>query len=146
MEFELFYSGKKDAIEDIKDTWLPWKDKFISAWTEKYLHFGNRSSSRAEGAHAKLKLYLQLSTGSFQNVKKKISLAVEHEFNKIKVKLTSEKIRVPHNCNMPLFRELLSYVSQVALKKIHKQYENIKDGTVTSCTGHFMVTIGLPCC
>ncbi|GJT38022.1 hypothetical protein Tco_0937887 [Tanacetum coccineum] len=31
MEFELFYSGKKDAIEDIKDTWLPWKDKFASA-------------------------------------------------------------------------------------------------------------------
>ncbi|GKD78576.1 PKS-NRPS hybrid synthetase [Tanacetum coccineum] len=114
-EFELCYSSKKDAIEYIKDTWLPWKEKFVSAWTEKYLRFGNRSSSRAEGAHAKLKLYLQVSTRSFQDVKKKICLAVEHEFNEIKVKLASEKIRVPHNCNMPLFRELLSHVSQFAL-------------------------------
>lgn len=110
--------------------WLPWKDKFVSAWTEKHLHFGNRSSSRAEGAHAKLKLYLQVSTGSFQDVKKKICLAVEHEFNEIKVKLASEKIRVPHNCNLPLFRELLSHVSQFALKEIHKQYEKIKDGYI----------------
>ncbi|GKD88254.1 hypothetical protein Tco_1363761, partial [Tanacetum coccineum] len=99
-----------------------------------YLRFGNRSSSRAEGAHAKLKLYLQVSTGSFQDVKKKICLAVEHEFNEIKVKLASEKIRVPHNCNMPLFRELLSHVSQFALKC-----------TVTPCTGHFMATMGLQC-
>ncbi|PWA47757.1 hypothetical protein CTI12_AA460500 [Artemisia annua] len=137
-EFELFYSGKKDAIVYIKDTWFPWKDKFVSAWTEKYLHFGNRSSSRAEGAHAKLKLYLQVSTGSFLDVKKKICLAVEHEFNAIKVKLASEKIRVPHNCNIPLFRELLSHLSQFALKEIYKQYEKIKDG-------HFMVTMGLPC-
>ncbi|GKC59631.1 hypothetical protein Tco_1087229, partial [Tanacetum coccineum] len=135
----------KDAIEYIKDTWLPSKEKFVSAWTEKYLHFGNRSSSRAEGAHAKLKLYLPVSTGSFQDVKKKICLAVEHEFNEIKVKLASEKIRVPHNCNMHLFRDLLSHVSQFALKEIHKKFEKIKDGTVTPCTGHFMATMGLPC-
>ena len=86
----MFYQTKKVAIEYIKKTWLSWKEKFVSAWTENYLHFGNRSSSRAEGAHAKLKQYLQVSTGGFQDVTKKICLAIKHEFNEIKVKLASE--------------------------------------------------------
>nr|KAJ0186149.1 hypothetical protein LSAT_V11C900470640 [Lactuca sativa] len=93
-KFELFYQTKKVAIEYIKNTWLPWKEKFVSAWTKKYLHFGNRSSSRAEGAHAKLKKYLQVSTGGFQDVTEKICLAIKHEFNEIKVQLASEKIQV----------------------------------------------------
>jgi hypothetical protein len=109
---------------------LPWKKKFVSAWTEKHLHFGNRASSRAEGAHAKLKKYLQVSTGDFQEVKRKLSLAVEHEFNEIKVKLASERIQIPHDCNMPLFKELLSHVSLFALKEIFKQYIKKKDGNV----------------
>ncbi|XP_052627581.1 protein FAR-RED IMPAIRED RESPONSE 1-like [Lactuca sativa] len=95
-EFELFYQTKKVAIKYIKKTWLPWKEKFVSAWTENYLHFGNRSSSRAEGAHAKLKQYLQVSTGGFQDVTKKICLAIKHEFNEIKVKLASERIQILH--------------------------------------------------
>ncbi|XP_052620945.1 protein FAR-RED IMPAIRED RESPONSE 1-like [Lactuca sativa] len=144
-EFELFYQTKKVAIEYIKKTWLPWKEKFVSAWTENYLHFGNRSSSRAEGAHAKLKQYLQVSTGGFQDVTKKICLAIKHEFNEIKVKLASERIQILHNCDAPVFRELLCHISHFALKEIHMQYEKIKKGTMTPCTSHFMATMGLPC-
>ncbi|KAJ9543535.1 hypothetical protein OSB04_023242 [Centaurea solstitialis] len=141
----LFYHTKKVAIEYIKKTWLPWKEKFVSAWTESYLHFGNRSSSRAEGAHAKLKLYLQVSTGGFQEVKEKICLAIKHEFNEIKVKLASERIQVLHKCNVPAFRELLYHVSHFALKEIHMQYEKIEKGTLSPCTGHFTATMGIPC-
>ncbi|PWA56893.1 hypothetical protein CTI12_AA414210 [Artemisia annua] len=144
-EFELTYKGKGDAIEYIKDTWFSCKEKFVSAWTEKYLHFGNRASSRAEGAHAKLKLYLQACTGGFREVKQKISHAVEHEFKEIKVKLASERIQVPHDCNIPFFREVLSHVSKFALKEIYKQYEKVKEGTINPCTGHYTATMGLPC-
>ncbi|GJR30188.1 PKS-NRPS hybrid synthetase [Tanacetum coccineum] len=121
-EFELLYNDKKDVIKYIRDTWSPWKEKFVSAWTEIHLHLGNRASSRAEGAHAKLKMYLQASTGGFQEVKKKISQAVEHEFNEIKIRLAREK-----------------------LTEIHKQCEKSKGGTMTPCTDHFMATMGLPC-
>nr|KAJ0223538.1 hypothetical protein LSAT_V11C200087300 [Lactuca sativa] len=91
-EFELFYEMKKVVIEYIKNTWLPWKEKFVSAWTKNYLHFGNRSSSRAEGVNAKLKQYLQVA------------------FNEIKVKLASERIKVLHNGDALVFRELLCHV------------------------------------
>ncbi|GKA05946.1 protein FAR1-related sequence 5 [Tanacetum coccineum] len=136
-EFELLYREKKDAIAYVKKNWFSWKEKFVSAWTEKHLHFGNRSSSRAKGAHAKLKLYLQVSTGGFKEVCDKLCLVVKHEFNKIKVKLASEKIKVLHNCNKPVYRKLLYHVSQFALKEICKQYEKITKGTMAPCTGHF---------
>nr|KAJ0187711.1 hypothetical protein LSAT_V11C900471790 [Lactuca sativa] len=110
-----------------------------------YLHFGNRSSSRAESAHAKLKQYLQVSTGGFQDVTEMICLAIKYEFNEIKVKLASERIQVLHNCDAPVFRELLCRVSHFALKEIHMQYEKINTGTMTPCTGHFMATMALPC-
>nr|XP_043616205.1 protein FAR1-RELATED SEQUENCE 5-like [Erigeron canadensis] len=42
-EFELFYNDKKGPIDYIKKVWLPWKEKFVSVWTEKYLHFGTRT-------------------------------------------------------------------------------------------------------
>ncbi|GKC53728.1 protein FAR1-related sequence 5 [Tanacetum coccineum] len=87
------------------------------AWTEKYLHFGNRSSSRAEGAHAKLKLYLQVSTGSFQDVKKKICLAVEHEFNEIKVKLAIDSSSDGNNNFFMLLDELHSKYQMWPLSK-----------------------------
>ncbi|GJU91435.1 PKS-NRPS hybrid synthetase [Tanacetum coccineum] len=111
-EFELCYRDKKHSVEYIKTNLLPWKKKFVSAWTEKHLHFRNRASSKEL---------------------------------KIKVQLASERIQTPHECNMPLFRELLSHVSLFALKEIYKQYIKKKDGIVTMCTGHFLATMGLPC-
>ncbi|KAG5566195.1 hypothetical protein RHGRI_001960 [Rhododendron griersonianum] len=40
-------------------------EKFVKAWTGNHLHFGNRVTSRAKGAHAMLKRYLTVSTGNF---------------------------------------------------------------------------------
>nr|KAJ0213028.1 hypothetical protein LSAT_V11C400183530 [Lactuca sativa] len=74
-----------------------------------------------------------------------ICLAIKHEFNEIKVKLASEKIQVLHNCDMLVFRELLSHVSHFSFKEIHMQCEKIKNGIMTPCTSHFMITMGLPC-
>nr|XP_043621863.1 protein FAR1-RELATED SEQUENCE 5-like [Erigeron canadensis] len=141
-EFELLY--KDDAFEYIRNIWLPWKEKFVSAWTEKHLHFGNRSSSRAKDAHAKLIMYLEGPTGDFQGVRENICLAIEHEFSMIKWKLASNEMQIPHEINIPLFGELKSYVSEFALKEIYKQYQKT-EGSTTPCTGHFMATMGLPC-
>ncbi|XP_071719264.1 uncharacterized protein [Rutidosis leptorrhynchoides] len=144
-EFEFTYINKKNAIEYIKNIWLPSKEKFVSPWTERYLHFRNRASSRAEGANSKLKMYLQNSTRGFHKVMETICHAVEHEFNEIKVKIASQKIQVPHYCNNPIYRDLLYHVSQFALKEICQQYEKIKKGTMAHCIDRFMTTMGLLC-
>ncbi|XP_021840674.2 protein FAR1-RELATED SEQUENCE 5-like [Spinacia oleracea] len=143
---QLIYKEKNDIIDYISSTWIPVKKKFVSVWTEKILHFGNRASSRAEGAHAKLKKYLHVSTGNIRQVKNKICLAIDNEFQEIKTQVESEKLRVPHKYNVPYFKDLMNKVSIFALKKLYKQYEMASLGTLKAqCTGNFVATMGLPC-
>ncbi|KAG5527943.1 hypothetical protein RHGRI_028764 [Rhododendron griersonianum] len=143
---ELLYKDKEKVVCYIRKTWLPFKEQFVHAWTENCAHFGNRVSSRAEGAHGKLKKYLQVSTGDLYQVKNKICLAIENEFKEITTQLSSERIRIPHNCNNYFFKELITKVSSFALRKLVDQYEMLKHGTMKStCMGHFMASMGLPC-
>ncbi|XP_038679422.1 uncharacterized protein LOC119980699 [Tripterygium wilfordii] len=37
------------------------QEMFVSAWNDKYLHFGNQTTNRVESQHAKLKRYLESS-------------------------------------------------------------------------------------
>ncbi|KAF7140583.1 hypothetical protein RHSIM_Rhsim06G0117200 [Rhododendron simsii] len=62
---QIDYKEKEFVRNYIKNTWLLFKEKFVKAWTGNHLHFGNRVTSRTEGAHAMLKRYLTISTGNF---------------------------------------------------------------------------------
>lgn len=72
---------------------------------EKYLHFKNHVSLRVETTHAKLKKYLQVSTSDFHQVKGKICLTIDNDFQEIKTQLSNERLRIPHSCNVSFFRE-----------------------------------------
>lgn len=48
------------AIRYIEMVWLPWKERFASAWTDKHRHYGTTVTSRVESAHAALKRYLEV--------------------------------------------------------------------------------------
>ncbi|KAL7252612.1 hypothetical protein ACSBR1_007225 [Camellia fascicularis] len=135
--FELLYKEKKE---------LSFKERFVNAWTEKFAHFGNRVSSRVEGAHGKLKKYLQVSTGDLHRVKNKICLAIENEYKEIKAQLSSERIQIPHKCNAHFFKDLITNVSTFSMGELLRQYEMVTNGTMQpTCTGHFMASMGLSC-
>lgn len=144
--FEVQYKEYGSVLDYIRGTWLPQKEKFVSLWTEQITHFGNHVTSRAEGAHATLKKYLQVSTGSLHEVKDKICLAIDNQFQEIKAQLSSEKIRVPAKFCIPFFKELINQVSFFALYQLYKQYELSKSKSYQSqCKGHFFKTMGMPC-
>nr|KAJ0224070.1 hypothetical protein LSAT_V11C200072610 [Lactuca sativa] len=131
-EFELLYQTRANK-------------SLLVLGKKNYLHFGNRSSSRAEGAHSKLKSYLQVSTGGFQGITEKFCLAIRHKFNEIKVKLANKKVKVLR-CDTPLEQFCTDYImSHFALKKIYIPYEKVKKGTMAPWADHFMVIMGLPC-
>ncbi|KAM0987652.1 hypothetical protein EV2_012136 [Malus domestica] len=144
--FEVKYEEKKFVLKYILGTWLPYKEKFVSAWSEKVTHFGNRVTSRAEGAHATLKKYLQVSTGGLREVKEKICLAIENQFQEIKTQHSSEKVRVSHKFRLPFFKEVVTHVSRFALNELYNQYEASSSSDLPcQCKGHFLKTMGLPC-
>lgn len=146
-EFESVYSEKVDAVQFLKQEWLPWKEKFINAWSDKCLHFGNYASSRAEEVLEKLKKDLNVSAGDLREVKNKFCSSVEKEYKEMITRLEGEKIRVLyHCCKVSLFENILCRVSEHALVELYKQYEKVKKGTVDPvCTGRFAATMGLPC-
>ncbi|KAG5540998.1 hypothetical protein RHGRI_021027 [Rhododendron griersonianum] len=140
------YKEKEYVCNFIKNTWLPFKEKIVKAWTGNHLHFGNRVTSRAEGAHAMLKRYLTVSTGNFHEVREKICLAIENQHNEITTKIASEKLRVIHKFRIPMFKELVTHVSIFALNELLKQYELATSPSLLDpCRSQFSNTMGLPC-
>ncbi|CAB4443289.1 unnamed protein product [Rhizophagus irregularis] len=113
------YDNKPHVITYFKNTWIPWKEKFVKAWTNGFFHLGTTVTSRVEGAHSNLKANLQVSTGDLYRVHAVISLMVT------------------------------SKVSKFALKKINEQYQKAAHATtqepLSPCTGFFSKTMGLPC-
>jgi hypothetical protein len=63
-DFQQLYTPTHLAeVGYIKDTWLtPFKEKLVKAWVDRSTHFGNTTTSRAEGIHGRLKSYLRRST------------------------------------------------------------------------------------
>ena len=67
-EYERQWTYLKEAhrchiypVKYLAETWIPWKEKFVFAWTHQHLHLGTVVTSRVESAHATLKKYLQVS-------------------------------------------------------------------------------------
>ncbi|KAL5704010.1 hypothetical protein ACHQM5_022490 [Ranunculus cassubicifolius] len=145
-ELEGAYKEKVIVINYVRKTWLPFRQHFVKAWTDFHLHFGNRVSSRAEGAHAKLKKYLKLSTNNLLVPSERICLAVDNTFREIKAQLARENIRIPHSICCPFFKEIAYRVSVFALQKLLQQYKLASSPSpLQPCKGHFTSTMGLPC-
>ncbi len=50
------------AVSYIESTWIPWKEKFVLAWTHRSMHYGTVVTFRVESAHSALKRYLEVQT------------------------------------------------------------------------------------
>ena len=66
------------------EQWIAFKSMFVAAWTNGVLHFGSTTTSRVEGSHATLKKPLQVSNGSFQLVKDRISLFLNKNWKELR--------------------------------------------------------------
>jgi transposase-like protein len=56
---DTFDSQAYKLVQYLKEMWLDlWKRLIVQAYTDQYLHLGNRVTSRVEGAHSTLKSYL----------------------------------------------------------------------------------------
>ena len=74
------YTQYPRLLQYIQKTWTgPWANKFIRAYTDQYLHLGNRVTSKIEGGHSILKNYLQISTGDLKMVLEKVQLLLKSQ-------------------------------------------------------------------
>nr|CCA20967.1 Pc21g00130 putative [Albugo laibachii Nc14] len=77
------FKTKPKVLEYLANDWLIYKERFVNAWTSKYLYFGNKATSSVEGAHAYVEKFLQVSTGDLLSVLNKLTLALEHQKHQV---------------------------------------------------------------
>ena len=119
------------------------------AFTNTYLHFGNTSTSRSEGANSKLKSELSLATGDLQYVVDKVSNLYITERKEYLSAISYQENHMPIKLRgIEAFSHLTTNISLFALNKILEQYQLVKyEATkpLKPCTNSFTRSMGLPC-
>lgn len=117
---------------------------FVSLWIDRHLNFGNTTTNRVEGQHAKLKKYLDGSNSSLARFLRSIDQIVQSQHTTIKGSLENSKIVRIHQHNLQLFTQLHGFVSNEALKLLLAEHERLKDLEV-DCGCRLRTSCGLPC-
>ncbi|XP_057806170.1 PKS-NRPS hybrid synthetase cheA-like [Salvia miltiorrhiza] len=142
------YKDYPRILKYIKDTWLiPYKERFVAAWTDRVMHFGNLTTNRAESAHATLKRWLGSSQGDFDSSWNTINSLIELQHTQIRASFEQSLNVVEHNFKPTLFRDLRGLISRKALNEIldeSKRANNV-GVDITLCKCIIKSTHGLPC-
>ena len=133
-------------LKYIETTWLkPWKESIVRAYADRYLHFGNRATSRVEGGHSILKRYLQISTGDLKHALEKINLMLTNQINEHQVAMAQAKDRTPQRFMVPFLSELIGHVTPFALHKIMDQHNLLTKPNLIVCHHSMRDSMGIPC-
>ena len=145
--FEL--SAPPPLVRYVKDTWLPYKHKFVKAYTGHIMHLGNAATSRAEGAHAFLKKHIGGRAGDILSIFTSISSAIRSQLDHLRSDQAADDIFTLYYCRKGLYRLINAQISRYSLNLIRKQHiiawRATPDAPISVCTGAFTRVYGLPC-
>ncbi|XP_073222614.1 uncharacterized protein [Cicer arietinum] len=133
--------------QDEKNWLIPHKERFVEAWTNKVMQFGNTKTQRVESAHWSLKRILQDSIGDICSVWETINNMIVLQHNEIIASFEKSIIQKVHRYSNRLYANLRGVVSKNAIDHIAAEYDRVKyvgiDQTECRCT--IRTTHGLPC-
>ncbi|KAK9102958.1 hypothetical protein Sjap_020212 [Stephania japonica] len=148
-ELEENYAGVSVLYDYVRDTWLWQKEKFVYAWTNKVLHFGNATTNRTEGVHNVLKKELGTSRGHFEDVFNAIHKVLTHQQNNLEASFNRSMHIVVHEFQHRMYNNIVGFVSKHAFDVISREARLVSEGGVghdfSLCGYVLRVTHGLPC-
>ena len=119
----------------------------MRCYLDGILHYDELTSSRVEGAHAKLKREIHTSTGdilaTMQVVSRVVSYTNSQAFNSIQ----DEIHRHPISLQVPFLRDLLGRISHSAIRRVYDTWQEFirADKPLPPCTQYHRKSLGLPC-
>ncbi len=78
------WAGYPKLIAYLEKEWIPHKEKFVWAWTNKVRHLGNTTTCRVESAHHRLKQWLENSSCALDTLWFRVHNALEEQVHKIR--------------------------------------------------------------
>ena len=137
-----------DCVQYLTDTYITnHSHRFVKCFTNQVLHFDTTVTSRGESGHAALKRQLDSSTGDLKTVVDGINILLVNQHHNHLIAMNEAKIRYPTELRKPIFQNIASFVSPVAIRKILPQYQMLTDQhtAITRCIGIFTIITKLPC-
>ncbi|XP_058216724.1 PKS-NRPS hybrid synthetase cheA-like [Rhododendron vialii] len=136
------------ALEYVEKNWLvPYKERFVGAWTNKVMHFGNLTSNRAESSHSKLKNHLENSQCNFDTIWEKIHRLMLLQVTEVKASFEKSLNSVQHDFRTTLFDRLRGVVSLNAMTLVLAASHQVEwfVESKRQCECSLRHTHGLPC-
>jgi len=121
---------------------FPLKEKFVSCFINKHLHFGNTVTSRIEGLHSYIKRFVNTSTSSLSAVVKQIHQALTIQLHERFIEAAQHSYKQLTGLP-PSIQNLNGQISHYALKTIHS-FHMAKPPNST-CSGSYTSHMGMPC-
>ncbi|KAJ2975527.1 hypothetical protein NQ176_g5473 [Zarea fungicola] len=141
-----YSTGYAREVGYIIETWLDlYKEKLVKVWVDRHLHFGNVVTSRGEGIHELIKIYLNTSQLDLFEAWRSIKLAVLNQLSELQANQAKQQIRTPIELSGALYSSIRGWVSHEALRKVEEQRKRLLTNALPNCTGFFTATFGLPC-
>ncbi|KAI0993426.1 hypothetical protein K3495_g14758 [Podosphaera aphanis] len=124
--FKTKYSNEKTGScgSYLENGWLKEseRERLLQAYTDRHLHFGVRTTSRAEGVHAYIKRYLagKKSRGSLLTSWLNIGRAVINQLTVVTVRTNVSRDRTPLGLDRRLFQGCIGVVTLHALRLVQQ--------------------------
>ncbi|XP_058760098.1 PKS-NRPS hybrid synthetase cheA-like [Vicia villosa] len=137
-----------DFLDYVKNTWLiPHRQRFVGAWINLVLHFGNTTTNRVESAHWKLKQMIGNSLGDMVKVWEAMNSNLKIQIGNIRASFQKSFYEVEHAHISPFYDNLRGSVSRAALRRIAEELSRL-DYVLNSrekCGCTMRTSYGLPC-
>ncbi|KAI0997775.1 hypothetical protein K3495_g10413 [Podosphaera aphanis] len=101
------YASLPVMLGYISETWLIYKEKFVHAYTNNFFHFGNLTSSHAEGMHHMIKSYIKVSARDLRDVHARSYQAIHAQVANHSAILSQERMGVFHKHRIALFTHVV---------------------------------------
>jgi MULE transposase domain len=131
--------------------WLPHKETFIQAWTNKVRHYGNVDSSRAEGVHQAIKRRMGSKQAHLKDVVDHLLRYLNLHNKQLREELEYGQQNERTDLQNPLYRKLHGHISYYAIDQVeaHRRSHNLTSKNahlpLRPCKHIFTITKGLPC-
>jgi hypothetical protein len=136
------------VVRYLAGTWLPHKEKFVRAWTNDCMHYGNITTSRVESQHSSFKYYLGSGNNSFDTLFKKAHAQMTNQQARIRQALQESMSSIPRTSRIRAFEPLYRAVSIHALQIMSMEWNRmleLGDYVFDRCGCVLQHTHGLPC-
>lgn len=138
-----------EALQYIQNQWIKdgMKQRFLRCYTNQVLHFNETSSSRVESAHWTIKRWIKLSNGDLLSVTQTIDTMVTTRHRSAEHSIANERDSGPITLFQPLFRAVIGWVANDAMREVLNQREAYQKGhlKVVDCAHYHRDALGLPC-